>query len=280
MKGFSKDVLRTITSFVLTFILCLGVSLFTALTSFFIFTGSTFIVNSAEKSKYTEYAYSELVGDFNDLAIPSGLPQDFFNEKVNYKKFCENFYGCLNNIISKTESFDEDLKDVENEILKLITDYSASAGGELSDSTQKALKEFSSECISIYSSYVKPSLIDYAFSLIAPFKKYLPLGMLISAFLSIFAGFMLFKINRNSSFKKYCYTSFMSAALTVGVIPFILIATKEVAKLLITKESLHEITTGFINDFLWLMVVSGILLAVISLIIINFDKIKLLIFKK
>lgn len=280
MKLFSKNNLRVVISLLLAFVLCLGVFMLALTATLSIATQNDYVADSAKRSGYAKQAHSELIMDLNYLAIPSGLPQNFFNGKIDYEKFEKSFFGCLENSISPSKNFTLDFSDVETEILSLITEYSENVVGELSPETEQALEDFAAECVSIYASYVKPPLVGYVFSVFAPMRKYLLLGIAVSVVLSFAAGYLLFKLNDILPFKKYCFASFMGAALTTGIIPFFLVITNEISKLSITTKSLHQITTCYINDLLWLMIIAGTLLALVSVMFIIFNKIKLLIFKK
>lgn len=278
-KLFTKEKLRVLLSLVLSFVLCLCIFFISFVSISFLATGKDFVTSSAKRSHYTEIAHSELIGELNDLAVPSGLPNNYFDDKLNLDEFEGLFYTCLANTVNGNKNFSLDYKNVEESILKNVTDFSINETGEITDNNQVSLQIFANECVKIYSTFVNPPLTNYLFSLFSPIRHYLLIAIAVLLVLGLTAGYTLFKINVVSPFKKYCFASFAGASLTLGIIPAILIATNEVSKLAITSKSLHAIITCFISDFLWLMVMLAIFLAIVSIRIITF-KTKCLIFKK
>lgn len=278
-KFFSKDRLRAIVSFLLSALVCLGVFCAATLTDILIFSSPSFIRTCAEKSGYTELAVAQLTDELNDLAIPSGLPDDFFTDKIDEKDFVSPFYTCLDNLTSGNNDYTLNVDEFKTEVYNLVSDYSKNEVGDFSSEVEKDIQRFSEECSNIYLSYINPSLTSYLFELLTSAKTYLILALIFSVIFTFGVGAFLFKVNNKSDFLKYCFTSLCGASLTLGVIPAYIIIANEISKVSISSKSLYAITTTLAEEFLWVMIISAIILFVASLVFV-FIKIFNLIFKK
>lgn len=276
---FTKERLRAIISFVLSFFVCLGVFT-TALTAGALyFVKESSIVKCAEKSGYTALAVQDMTDELNELAIPSGLPENFFDDKVDSNAFNKLFYSSLKNVLAKNEDFILSIEDFKNEVAGKVTEYTKSEVETITSETKKDIADFSEECGKIYLSYINPSLLSYILSILGSVSKYAILANAFSIVLVLICAFMLFKLNTKKSFLMYLFTSIMGAALTVGVIPGFLLITDELSRIGITSKSLFAIVTSLGNGFLTALVVSAAILAVVALVFLVI-KIYDLIFKR
>lgn len=278
-KFFSKERLRFIVSFILSLLICLGLFFTAVCADLLIFSHPSFVVYCGEKSNYCEYAALQLENELNELAIPSGLPENFFTGKIDKNSFSKAFYECLKNQALDNKNYTLNVDEFKNEVHTRVTDYSKNEGGELTSQVQKDIELFSQESSNIYLSYVNPSLISYLLEVLVSIKKYLLIALVISVVFTLAIGIFLFRLNRKEAFFKYCFCASCGAALTLGVIPSYLIATNEIAKISISSKSLYAITTTLTEQLLWVMIISAGVLLFVSLVFWGF-KIFRLIFKK
>ena len=103
-KFSSKDRLRAIISFILSVLICLGLFFTATLADILIFSSPSFIRTCAEKSNYTEFAVSQLTDELNDLAMPSGLPDDFLQIKLIKKILLVFSLPALTILLRETKS--------------------------------------------------------------------------------------------------------------------------------------------------------------------------------
>lgn len=276
---FNRERLRLIVSFILSLFVCLGLFFTAVLVDILIFSSPSFISNSAKKSDYTQFAVVQITEELNDLAIPSGLPEDFFTDKINKNSFSKLFYNCLNNQAEGNKDYTLNVDEFKNEVHTRVTDYSKNEGGELTSEVEKDIELFSQECSKIYLSYVNPSLISYLLEVLVSVKKYLIIALAISIAFTLAIGMFLFKLNHKGAFFKYLFCACSGASLTLGVIPICLIATNEIAKISISSKSLYAITTTMAEQLLWVMIISAAVLLFVSFIFLGI-KIFRLIFKR
>ena len=233
---FNQDRLRTIFSVALSFLVCLGVFGTVICIDLLVISNPSFVIRSAEKSNYTEVAAEQLTEELNYLSVPSGLPEDFFTGKIDKSEFNDLFFEVTKNTISANKSYKLDLKDFNLQILNSVTEYSKNESGDYNKEVEKDIVLFANECENIYLSYVNPSIVSYALTLLVSVRKYSVLALIISVVFTFISGFVLFKMNRVSKFTNYCIAALGGAALTAGIIPFILILTNEISRISISLE--------------------------------------------
>lgn len=278
-KIFSKDIFRAIVSFILASLICLGLFFTALLADLLVFSKPSFILSCAEKSNYTEYAVSQITEELNDLAVPSGLPEDFFTGKIDKDAFAKLFYSCTENLASGNKDYSLSVDEFKTDVYNRVAEYSKNEVGDFSSEVEKDIERFSEECSNIYLSYINPSLTSYLFELLNTANKYVIIALIVAVVFTLAVGVFLFKVNKIGSFLKYCFTSLLGAALTLGVIPAYLVITKEISKISISSKSLFAITTTLAEQFLWLMIISAIIFTIIAIIVIIIKNF-ILIFKK
>ncbi len=276
---FTKDRLRAIISYSLAFLVCLGVFAIAVSSALFVISSPKVVLSIAEKSNYGELAADGLTEELNYLAIPSGLPEDFFTGAVDTAEFKALFLTVAEKTITADKEYKLDLSDFNAKILNMVTDYSKNESGDFTEEVQKDIVLFANECENIYLSYVNPSLISYLLTLLVSARKYACLALLIAASFSFICGFVLFKLNHISSFVKHLFFAFSGASLTIGVIPAILLASNEISRVAISSKSLYAFVTVFAQQALWVALISAMVLALIAIILVSF-KIFTLIFRK
>ena len=278
-KFFTPDRLRTIFSVLLSFFICLGLFGAAICADLLWVSNPKFAISALEESNYSNYAVEQLTEELNDLSVPSGLPEDFFTGKIDSQEFHNLFLTVAENTVTANTSYKLDLKAFNTQVLNMVVDYSKNEVGDYSENVDKDIVRFANECENVYLSYINPSLLSYVLTLLNSSRKYVNIALVISAAFILICGVVLFKLNRIGGFIKYCFTAFGGATLAVGVLPAYLLATNEVARISISSKSLYAATTTFVQQCLWVLLVSAIILAAVAFILLII-KIFTLIFSK
>ncbi|MBO5852564.1 MAG: hypothetical protein J6Q74_02005 [Clostridia bacterium] len=265
---FTKDLLRLILSVVLSLFICMGLFFTAVCADFIVFSNHKVLMSAIKSSNYTDIAVSQITEELNDLAIPSGLPEDFFTGKVYIEDFEKLFYPITENLITGNNNFSVDVDGFKEHISTLVTDYSKNDVGDFSSEVARDIENFSNECANIYLSYLNPSLSNYVFALLVSAKRYVTIAAAMFSLFTLVCIAVVFKMNSLRRFIKYCFVSVCGAALSVGVIPIYLIATNEISKISISSMSLYALVTTLIEQFLWIIIISACVLIFISLILL------------
>lgn len=276
---FTKDRLRAIISYSLAFLVCLGVFAMAVSSALLVISSPKAVLSVAEKSNYAELAADGLGEELNYLAIPSGLPDDFFTDAVDKAEFKALFLTVAEKTVKADKEYQLDLSGFNTKILNMVTDYSKNESGDFTEEIQKDIVLFANECENTYLSYVNPSLISYLLTLLVSVRKYASLALLIAVLFTGVCGFVLFRLNHIGGFIKQLFFAFSGAALTLGTIPAILLATNEISKIGISSKSLYAFVTAFAQQALWIALIVAMVLALVAIILL-FVKIFTLIFRK
>lgn len=276
---FTKDRLRVICSVALSFLLCLGVFSTVICIDLLCATGRGLVLSSAEKSNYADIAHEQMIEELNYLAVPSGLPGDFFTGKIDKAEFKELYLSVTESTVTADKSYKIDLSKFNTQVYDMTVEYSKNVSGDFSESVEKDIALFATECESIYLSYINPSLLSYTLTLFASARKYVIIALIVSVVFTLICGTVLFKLNNIRKLLRYCFISFVGAAFTLGTIPSLLLITNEVSRVAISSKSLYAFITTFANSFLWLLLISAFILLFIALVMLAV-KIYGLIFKR
>ena len=163
---FTKDRLRAIISYALAFLVCLGVFAMAVSSALLVISSPKAVLSVAEKSNYAELAADGLAKELNYLAIPSGLPDDFFTDAVDKAEFKALFLTVAEKTVRADKEYQLDLSGFNTKILNMVTDYSKNESGDFTEEIQKDIVLFANECENTYLSYVNPSLISYLLTLL------------------------------------------------------------------------------------------------------------------
>ncbi|MBQ1186409.1 MAG: hypothetical protein IIX54_01815 [Clostridia bacterium] len=280
MKSFfTKERIRAIISFVFAFFVSLGIFCSALSVGILYFIKENNLTTCIKNSNYTKLAVECLTEELNELAIPSGLDEDFFNGKIDTAEFENIFYGNLESTLAKSGEYTVNLDNFKNMVETTVREYTEQATTELSDETKKDIVSFADACGSIYLTYINPALLSYALEIFVSVNNYVVMVLFASLVLTVICALLLFKLNHLGAFLQYLFSAFLGASFSLGIIPAFLLLTNEMSKIGITLKSLHAVITALANNFLTVSVVISLVLATISLILVGI-KIFGLIFKK
>ncbi|MBO7217407.1 MAG: hypothetical protein J6V50_01765 [Clostridia bacterium] len=267
-----KNVLsRRIIAAVVSFVLTVSVTALALCAVIGISCSSAFFTQEARRSGYITAATESLLTDLGDVAIPSGLPTDFFETRLG-KDILEtrilNAFGS--HIEGKTPDFS--VEEIHAEFYNMLRDYALTQNRVISDESEEALNGFADECTERYLTYANPSSVKLVLTYFPLIRKYIGFGAAVSALLAATSAALLFFLCRKKDLGKHLYFSFSATALLLGVIPAIILISKEVQKIAITGKALYSLIVGFFEGILTLAVIFAafFLLLALSLILIKF----------
>ncbi len=246
---------------VLSFVLALLISL-TAL-SFVFATASTkgymkYIISSSD---YTQNSVQRLKNDLCDLSIPSGLPQNFFDDKINTNILSSLTEQCIDQNYNG-EAFIPNTVSLKKEIIGHLKEYARKSPLiDESTVTDQSLEYLAQSCVQEYIDVACPDIFRLMALYFGKINRYLWYGFAGLLILTIGGFVLLCKISRNTNKAKYFrYFSFCSAGITVLTVPAIILAGRYVQKISINEGFMREFISLFADTALILCIVLGILL--------------------
>ncbi len=261
-KQIAKSVIAILVAFILTFALaCLNICL-----SAKIISSANFIKGVTEKSKYADKAAIEIKEALSDLAIPSGLPEDFFDDKVSQSQVAELFNSAI------AQSFQggakPDFSSIKETLSKDINDYANENFVSISKETQTAIKTLTEECCNIYIRYCSPSILQFLGQIIKTLSKVIIVGIAASALLVVVALVFILRLVDRKNFLFYSFSSFLGAGLLSGIIPLVLLITNKISHVAILSKSIYGFLCSFVNGSLLIIVLFSALFVIISLLML------------
>lgn len=257
---------RTISTFV-CLVLCLSLFLLTLCSAISVAFSDAFIKYVIDESDYVSLAYSALYTNLEDITIPSGLPTDFFEEKLKKEVFEERTYNIFSsNLSSKTSAFT--LEEIEKEFYDMLYDYALTQNRVISDEAEESLQGFAKECAKCYVRYANPSSVKTILSNAYIIRKILNIGVIVSSILGIATGVFLYFLCRKKDFLKHICFVLLGTALLSGVIPALLLFSKEVHKVAITAKALYSLTVTFFESILYLAIIFAVVYLILTAVLL------------
>ncbi len=257
-----QEKFRTVIGFILSFVGSVFVFFSCLCLILVIILSKPYIIFTLNSSDYINTASADLANELNHLAIPSGLTDDFFNDKINKPEFERLTKEAINANYSAS-AFKPDTSPIKNQ---LITNFNDFAENEmvinLNSENAEALSELADMCTEKYVSFAAPSLLRYLALYSAKLFKY-AIGALVACLvLSVFTLLLNAKINKEKSDTKKTFTFFsLSAAGVMCLLPsVILLIGKFINKVNLKPLSALNYLISFVNGALILMLIIGTIL--------------------
>lgn len=266
-KFILKKIITLFTAFILTFALaCLGLCVTVRIA-----TGGNFAKGIINKTNYVNLAESEIKEDLSDLAIPSGLPADFFDNKISSATISQFVLDSVDYNFSAVDTA-PDLTFIKEDFKSDIALWADENFVFIDEATSSAVSLLTEECYNAVLRYCSPSILQYLGRLSVTLGKVSTLGIILALTLSAFTLFFLSKLLNKKEFFFFSFVSFCSSGLLVGIIPLILLITNKISSIAILSKSLYAFVCGFINSCLLALVLFGLLFILISAIFVFLEK--------
>ena len=267
-----KNILiRRIIAAVVSFVLAITVTALSLCALIAISCSSPFFITIVTDSGYISAASEAVLTDLEDVAIPSGLPTDFFETRLKKELLRDRVLNAFKSHIEGTTP-DFSVEEIHNEFYNMLREYALTQNRVISDESEEALKGFADECCECYLNYVNPAAVKLVLTYFPIIKKYITYASAVAALLVAAAAILLYFLCRKKDFEKLLYFSFSTAALLLGILPAIILISGEIKKIAITGKALYSLVVGFFEGILGLALIFAavFLLLALSLILIKF----------
>ena len=273
MNKLNQVTVRRIISAVVAFLLCLFTTAAALLAVVSVVTSKQYINYTVKASDYSTKAADILTVNLNDLAIPSGLGEEFFSDKVSSQEISEIAKQCINKNYAGA-AFSADTEKLKAELIGYFKEY-AQSDMIASDVqvTDEALSTLADMCIAEYTKAAAPDIFRYIALYSGKLFKFSLIGFAGTAMLTALSLWFLIKLNKGEPLNlSYPYFSFCSAGISLTILPTILLIGKIVNRLSISTKSVYDFVCMYLNNALWLCVILGIILLLISVALLLVKK--------
>lgn len=257
-----KETVRTVLSFLLSFLGSVFVSFTSLAVILAVVMSKPYIIYTLNSSDYITSAASDLAEELNHLAIPSGLTDDFFNNKINTTELSRLTNEAIKANYS-AKPFTPDTAALKKELINHFNDF---AKGEtvinLNSDNTEALNELADMCVEKYISFAAPSLLKYLALYSARLFKYCLIAFAVLGFLSLFTLLFNARLNKENKEKVRSFTFFsLCGASFMCLIPsVVLLIGRFISKVNLQPLSALNYLISFVNGALILLLLIGLLL--------------------
>ncbi len=220
-----------------------------------IITSAPYIKAVASISSYTKNAETEIAEVLESVAIPSGLPQDFFNDKIHTDFIIKTIRQSVESAISGKE-YTMPKEEIEELVFKDLLNYTKENGIETNDEDLKMLHNTAELSATYYKNYTY-NIFYRALKLL----KGISIKMLIATvILAITLAFMYYLLKG----KKELTFAVLGGAVML-ILPIILIITGAAFKWAIASEALLVFVNLYIGIALGIIVLLGVLTLILGI---------------
>lgn len=276
MNKLNQETVRRIIGIVVAFLLSIFTIAAALLAVATVVTSKQYITYTVQNSDYTESSADILTQNLNDLAIPSGLSDNFFEGKVSYDELSEITALCIEQNY-KGAAFSPDTSALKQKLIEYFKDF-AQSDMAASDTqvTDEALSTLADMCITEYINAAAPDVLRYIALYSGKIFKFALIAFVAAAVIAVLCLVFLIKLNKGESLKiSYPYFSFCSAGISLTVLPLILLLGKHVNRLSISTKSVYDFVCMFLNNALWICVILGVILLILAVTLLLKKKSKI-----
>lgn len=272
MTDKNKAILGAAINYTIAVITAMFIFLFCACCAVFFATSKDYITFTARSTDYVETAAEELKDGLVSLAIPSGLPENYFDDKVDTAALEKLNKECIDNAYDSGK-FSVDTADLKEKLIKEFNAYAAS--GALAsdvDVTDESLSYLADLCVEKYEKTAANSVFKYLAFYASKLNRYIPFAVLGTFLLSALGIIFVINLNKKAADKRFLYFSLCGGGLMASAVPVIILIGGFVGKISIASRSMHLFISAYVNNILLFLSILGFLIIGISVFILLFKK--------
>ena len=272
MTDKKKQVIKVIINYTTSMISSLVVFLFCALLAVGIMTSKWYIQHTVSSTNYIDNSALELKESMISLAIPSGLPENFFDDKINTEALKNLNAASIDNAYDNGK-FSVDTKGIKEYHVALFNTY-ATSGALASDVdvTEESIGYLAELCTEKYEKTAANSVFKYLAFYSAKINRLAPFGIIgIGVFAALCILFML-KLSKAQNDKSFLYYSICGGGIMTALAPITILIGKFVNKISISSRAMHTFLTAFVNNILIIMAVLGAIIILVAVFVLLFEK--------
>ena len=241
--------MKKIINILLSFFMAVIIFVFSCCAIGAFLTSAPFIKGAVFVSAYTKNAETEIAESLQSVAIPSGLPENFFDDKIHTIFIKNTINNCISSAI-KGKAYEMPTAEIEALIYNDILKYSKENGIQMDEEAETMLKNTASLSATYYKNFTYN-----IFYRVLKFLKGISLKMLIAAvvLLAVLA-FMHYLLKGK---KELCFAYLGGGTMLFA--PIILIISGVAFKWAIASKAVLTFVNLYIGFTLITMVILGVL---------------------
>ena len=266
----NKIILKTAINYTASAITAVFIFLFCCSAAIGVLCAKNYIKLSVKSADYIALSAEELKEDMISLAIPSGLPEKFFDDKIDSATLLIMNNDCIDNAYDNGK-FSVDTADVKQYHINIFKRY-AESGALASDTdvTDESIGYLAQLCTEKYDKIAANSVFKYLSFYAAKINKFMPFAIVGTLLFSVFCIAFLLKIGKAQGDKRYLYYSLCGAGVMSALAPSVLLIGGFIKKVSIASRAMHLFIISFVNNILLILVILGIILIALAVFFLLF----------
>lgn len=271
----SQNLLRSIISFILAFLLSLSL---TALTLLLVMEWSGFSRSSFYKNMSANNYYGYVKVDINNEAesttIPIGLPADVLKNVFTSFKISQDVNGYIDAVFSGKE-YTADTTEITKNLNNNIQNYFKKQGIKLTQEQENNIQPYTASIEKIYLDTVKMPLLSAFVKARTFYQKIFPIGVTACIIFTLICLFLIIRLHQwLHRALRYITYSTIAAGLMTGILPLLILNSGFYKKVNLSPQYFYNFYTDYVTSIFtsylyfsvfWL-VLSAILFAIINII--------------
>ncbi len=265
-----KEFLRTAISYFLSFVSSLFLTVAIVLSMLLLILSKPFTQSVMARCDYAASAHDEIVESLESLAIPGGLPDDFFAEGLDRKLLESDINRAVDTAYSGGSfAVDEFSSSLRERVLQYARDIET-------DPENATVAAAIAQLMTHFESAYRASVNNRAIRILASgFNVLFPVGAVAAVALTVLSALLMVVVKRmNKECSTHYFSGFLGgAALMLAALPSAILLSGRVAKLGISSPSTFSLMSGVIYAFLWGLITAAAVLIAATIIMAIIKKV-------
>lgn len=268
----NKIILKTAINYTASVITAVFIFLFCCSVAIGVLCSKNYIKFSVKSADYIALSAEELKEDMISLAIPSGLPEKFFDDKIDNAALLKLNNDCIDNAYDNGK-FSVDTTNIKQYHIDAFKEY-AESGALASDTdvTDESMGYLAQLCAEKYEKVAANSVFKYLSFYASKINKFMPFAIIGTLLFSAFCIVFLLKTGKAQGDKRYLYSSLCGAGIMSSLAPLVVLIGGFVKKISISSRAMHLFIISLLNNILLILVVLGIILIALAIFLLLFKK--------
>lgn len=219
----------------------------------------TFLSAVIKSEKYVNAVKDEVLLNLESLAIPGGLPNDFFDDYVNEQTLKTDILHAAESSFKREEVIVDDFKTT---IKGGIEQYAAQNTVNISEETNESIEQLVTLCTDAY----KTQIDSVIFKIFAPITRYAQPWAFVCAAVTLLFSIMVLVATKKIGGEFFIKSSLYGSAVMVAAFPIFMFISGSVSRLGIINTAMFFLVTRIVYTVLGSMLLVAFVIVLFVLI--------------
>ena len=256
--------LRNVISWILSFILCLFLTLLALLVMVqTTLLSPSFFKAQVEKSGYTAHVIEDMEEIFVSYGMSSGFDEAFFTSVLDESEVRADIDMEIDRLYTPGLS-GADVDGFQNKLMDKLLENVRARDIEVTDEVTQAVAYLAEVCAQTYGEGVRLPLASYAAGALRTLRTPVLTAMAVFALLSLFVFFFLFSLRRRKTFCRYAIYATSGTALLLLAPAVLILLSGRIDKIGLTGKALYFLATTYVQQLVYMLLALAGVMAILT----------------